>query len=136
LDVEHGLLDYLHSDVSVEELLVNPGVDRLVVLPGKHTTNVSSDFLSLPKMSSLVEELKNRYQSRIILFDLPPLLNTDDAVLFMHHFDAALLVIEDGKTTPEEVRRSLDILDETNLAGMVLNKSRSVIHKSYKHVMD
>ena len=31
LDVEKGLLDYLHSDVPVEDLLVNPGFDRLVV---------------------------------------------------------------------------------------------------------
>jgi len=136
LDVEYGLLDYLHADVSVEDILVNPGFDRLVVLPGRHSTNVSSEFLSLPKMSSLVDELKSRYQSRIILFDLPPLLNTDDALLFMHHFDAALLVIEDGKTTPEEVRRSLSLLEETNLAGMVLNKSRTDIHKSYQHVVD
>jgi len=136
LDVEKGLLDYLHSDIPVEDLLVNPGFDRLVVLPGRHTTSVSSEFLSLPKMSSLVEELKSKYQSRIILFDLPPLLTTDDALLFMPHFDAALLVVEDGKTTPEEVSRSLGILEETNLAGMVLNKTRGSVHKPYQYTVD
>jgi len=132
MDVEKGLLDYLHSDVEVEDLLVNPGFDRLVVLPGRHTTNISSEFLSLPKMTSLVEELKSRYQSRIILFDLPPLLSTDDALLFMPHFDAALLVVEDGKSTPEEVNQSLALLEETNLAGMVLNKSRGKVRKPYQ----
>jgi capsular exopolysaccharide synthesis family protein len=136
MEVEKGLLDYLNSDVPVEDLLVNPGFDRLVVLPGRHTSGSSSEFLSLPKMSSLVEELKSRYQSRIILFDLPPLLTSDDALLFMPHFDAALLIVEDGMTTPEEINHSLSILEETNLAGMVLNKSRGAINKSYQHVVD
>jgi len=136
LDVEKGLLDYLHSDVDVEDLLVNPGFNRLVVLPGKGTTTVSSELLSLPKMNSLVHDLKNKYESRIILFDLPPLLSSDDALLFMPHFDAALLVVEDGVTTPEEVRRSLAILEETNLAGMVLNKSQGSITPSYQYPID
>ncbi len=133
LEVEKGLLDYLHSNVSVEDMLVNPGFDRLVVLPGRDTSESSSELLSLPKMSSLVQELKNRYQSRIILFDLPPLLTSDDAVLFMPHFDAALLVIEDGMSTPEEVNRSLAILEETNLAGMVLNKAKGAEVAPYKY---
>ena len=136
LDVEKGLLDYLHSEVPVEDLFVNPGFDRLVVLPGRHTTTVSSEFLSLPKMSSLVKELKSRYESRIILFDLPPLLSSDDAMLFMDHFDAALLIIEDGKTTPEEVQRSLAMLEGTNLAGMVLNKTRGSETKPYQYPVD
>ncbi len=38
LETEKGLLDYLQTDVPVEDLLVNPGFDRLVVLPGRHTT--------------------------------------------------------------------------------------------------
>jgi len=67
---------------------------------------------------------------------LPPLLSSDDAVLFMNQFDAALLVVEDGKTTPDEVQRSLSILEETNLAGMVLNKMQGKIRDSYHYSVD
>ena len=133
LDVEKGLLDYLEEGTPVADLLVNPGFDRLVVLPGRHTSSVSSELLSLPKMTALVEELKSRYESRILLFDLPPLLNSDDAMLFMPHFDAALLVAEDGKTTPDEIRQSLAILESTNLVGTVLNKVRGAPFQRYKH---
>ena len=45
-------------------------------------------------------------------------------MLFMPNFDAALLVVEDGKTTAEEVSRSMQILEETELMGIVLNKSQ------------
>jgi len=136
LDVKKGLLDYLQSDVLVEDMLVNPGFERLVVLPGRHTTSVSSELLGLPKMTALVNELKTRYESRIILFDLPPLLSSDDAMLFMPHFDAALLVVEDGKTTPEEVRQSMAILDGTNVIGTVLNKMKGATFPHYHHALD
>ena len=124
LDVEKGLLDYLKGGVSMEQILINPGFQRLVVLPGKGSTPHSSELLSSPQMASLVSDLKSKYDSRIILFDMPPLLASDDTLLFMPHFDAALLVVEDGKNTTDEIRRSLQILEETELMGITLNKTR------------
>lgn len=133
LEIEKGLLDYLQEGVPVEELLVNPGFERLVLLPGRRSTSISSELLSLPNMVALVHELKTRYQSRIVLFDLPPLLLSDDALLFMPQFDACLLVVEDGKTTPDEARRSLAMLEGTQLAGVVLNKVRGASFPRYHH---
>jgi len=71
----------------------------------------------------LVEELKSRYPSRIVLFDLPPLLSTADALAFSPYVDAALLVIEEGKTRADEAKQSLGLLGSTNVIGTVLNKS-------------
>lgn len=124
LDAEKGLLDYLSNDTPLATILINPGFQRLVILPGKGYTTHSSELLSSPKMVALVNELKVKYDSRIILFDMPPLLASDDTMLFMPNFDAALLVVEDGKTTAEEVSRSMQILEETELMGIVLNKSQ------------
>ena len=56
LDVEKGLLDYLSEDIPVEQILINPGFQRLVVLPGKGSTTHSSELLSSPKMAALVSE--------------------------------------------------------------------------------
>ena len=127
LDVEKGLLDYLQEDIPLGQILVNPSFPRLVVLPGKGFTTHSSELLSSPKMVNLVNELKIKYDSRIILFDMPPLLASDDTMLFMPNFDAALLIVEDGKTTAEEIRRSLQILEATELMGILLNKSREAM---------
>jgi len=46
------------------------------------------------------------------------------------------LVVEDGKTTPDEVQRSLSILEETNFAGMVLNKSKGTVTNSYQYPVE
>ncbi len=120
---EYGLLDYLQGEVDLKDLFVNPVFKRLLLLPGRNTTTESSELLSSPRMISLVNDLKSKYQSRIIIFDLSPLLNIDDALVFLPNVDSALLVVENGKNTQSEVQDSLRLLEGTNLIGTVLNKA-------------
>lgn len=127
LESEYGLSDYLVSDKPLQELLVHPaGIQDLVILPGgkKPLTN-SAAMLNSPKMAHLVEELKTRYPSRIVLFDLPALLTTADAIAFAPYVDAALLVVEEGKTSTQDAQRATELLKDTHLIGAVLNKSLS-----------
>lgn len=124
IDAEYGLSDYLTADKPLSELLVHPAeIPHLVLLPGGKPLANSSEMLNSPKMSRLVSELKKRYPTRIILFDLPPLLSTADAMAFIPYVDAALLVIEEGKTQADAVKRAVGLLQGTNLLGTVLNKS-------------
>lgn len=119
-----GISDYLIDDVPMNEILFNPGMERLVVLPGHRSLTHSSEMLSSPKMVNLVEEMKERYPSRIVLFDTPPVLACDDVLAFSPYFDAALLVIEEGVTRKEDLKRSLEQLEKTDLMGTVLNKAQ------------
>jgi Mrp family chromosome partitioning ATPase len=82
-------------------------------------------MLNSPKMMRLVEELKTRYASRIVLFDVAPLLSSADTLAFTPYVDAALLVIEAGKTSADDAKRATELLQNTQLIGTVLNKSRS-----------
>lgn len=128
---EKGLSDYLTGDIPLSSLLINPaGIERLVILPGGTPLDNSSEMLNSPKMKQLVEELKERYRSRIVLFDLPPLLSSSDALAFSPYVDAVLLVLEDGKTSAEEIRRATELLQNTQLIGTVLNKSHRVAHQN------
>jgi len=70
-----GSSDYLLDDVPLHEILFNPGIERLVVLPGHKSLIQSSEMLSSPKMVNLVQEMKERYLSRIVILDMPPVLN-------------------------------------------------------------
>ncbi|MHB8716892.1 MAG: CpsD/CapB family tyrosine-protein kinase [Sulfuricaulis sp.] len=130
-EVENGLSDYLTVDKPLSDLLIHPDqIPGLVVLPGGSPMTNSAEMLNSPKMAKLVEELKTRYTSRIILFDLPPLLSAADALAFSPYVDAALLVIEDGKTQTEDAKRAIELLQGTNVIGTVLNKSNFAI-RSY-----
>ncbi len=119
-----GLSNYLLDDVPLPELLVHPdNLEHVVILPGGRAVQNSAELLNSPKMVHLVEELKNRYPSRIVIFDLPPVLSAADALAFAPYVDAALLVLEEGKTTQDDARRAVELLDCTNVLGTVLNKA-------------
>jgi protein-tyrosine kinase len=122
-NTETGLSDYLLQDAELSSLLVNPGIDRLVLLPaGKPMLN-STEMLRSPKMLRLVNELKSRYPSRIIIFDMPPILSQDDALGFSPYVDSVLLVIDDGQTKTDELKHAAALLKDINLLGTVFNKA-------------
>jgi protein-tyrosine kinase len=123
LQTDAGLSDHLLNGTPLNEVLINPGIDRLVILPaGKDLLN-STEILRSPKMIRLVNEMKNRYASRIVIFDLPPLLSQADTLGFAPYADCLLLVVEEGQTKTEELEQAAALLKEINLLGSVLNKA-------------
>jgi len=123
---EYGLSDYLLQDKPLGEMLVHPeGVSRFVVLPAGRAIANSSEMLSSPKMQRLVEEVKHRYPSRIVIFDLPPLLESSDALAFIPNSDTTLVVIEEGKTQITELKQAFELLQGNEVIGTVLNKAYS-----------
>jgi len=73
-------------------------------------------------MCSLVQELKDRYPKRIIIFDMPPILKTADTISFVPCVDCALVVVEDDETKESELKDTIELLSVTNVIGTVLNK--------------
>lgn len=122
-EVEGGIIDNLNGNKGIAELLVNPGLERLVILPSEADEQYSSEILSTPKMQALLKDLTSRYESRIIIFDIPSLLVNDDALIFTPYVDAALLVVEDGVTTGDDVEQCMQMLEGVNILGTVLNKA-------------
>lgn len=120
---EYGIGDYLFDDVPVSEIMFSPGMDGLVVIPGREVVHNSSELLRSPKMLKLVEELKSRYPDRLLIVDLPPILAADDALAFSPYVDAMLLVVENGSTKKGHLQRSLEVMAGTNIIGTVLNRS-------------
>ncbi len=121
-----GLSDFLISNTPLQDILVHPGIGRFVILPGGRPILNSSEMLGSQKMMSLVQELKSRYPSRIVVFDLPPVLSAADALAFAPYVDAAVMVVEEGGTDRDEVQRAAEMLSSTRLIGTILNKSRQV----------
>ncbi len=123
IDVEFGIVDYLEDRAKLEDLLFNPGFDRLVVLPGTPQGDYASELLSSPRMHGLMQELTQRYESRIIIFDLPPLLRNDDALILTPKVDTNLLVVEEGVSTADDIHKCLHLLEGSHLLGTILNKA-------------
>ena len=127
----YGLADYLLGDVPLQQIMITPNVERLVILPGKEPVMHSSELLSSPKMVRLVKELKERYESRLILFDMPPLLVADDMLAFAPNIDAVLMVVQEGKTKKDQLKRAVEMLEGIKVLGTVLNQSAELGHGYY-----
>ena len=123
LPMPKSLNDYLDGTAELAEALVNPKLPRFVVLPTAKPVNKSSEALSSKKVESLIQDLRNRYESRIVIFDLPPVLTADDAIAILPKIDCALLVVGNGMSSQSDIEETMHLLAGINLLGVVLNKT-------------
>ena len=121
-----GLSEYLTEDIPISDLLIqSERVEHLVILAGGKPLINSAEMLNSPRMKQMVEEMKSRYHSRIIIFDLPPVLSSADALAFSPYVDAVLLVVEEGVTQKQDIEHAVELLSTTNIVGTVLNKAET-----------
>ncbi len=123
-----GVADFLLRDVPIPEIEMETDVEGLTAIAAGAPVSSSSELLSSPRMARFVEELKLRYPHEIILFDLPSILSSDDAVAFAPLVDCSLLVVEEGETRVADVRQALGYLRSTRMLGIVLNRSIHVVN--------
>lgn len=124
LSPEKGLVDYLEGNAELDEIMFDPGIDGLTVLAGRSAGREVSELLASQKLQQLIADLYHQDEVNITIFDLPPILRNDDAILFAPYADATLVVVEVGVTTEEELRRTMHLLENANVIGTILNKAR------------
>lgn len=125
-----SLNDVLSGEASIAEALVNPGLERFVILPTAMPIKNSSEVLSSRKVANLITEFRERYAERIVIFDLPPLLGTDDAMIMLSQVDCVLVVVGNGMVSKNDLVESMRYVDSDKLLGTVLNKAKSTQSQS------
>jgi Mrp family chromosome partitioning ATPase len=119
-----GVEDCLAGRAQVADALVAPeDYPGLVLLPARVPVRGSSELLGGQRARALFRELKERYVNRVVIYDLPPVLASDDALVFAPQADAVLVVVGDHRTRREDLVRCLDLLQHVPLLGTVLNGS-------------
>jgi Mrp family chromosome partitioning ATPase len=127
-----GIDDCLRHERPLREAMVRlGGYERLVVLPAREPCVNSSELLSTVYTSELVKEMRERHADRVLIFDLPPVLQADDALAFSRHVEAALVVVGEGRTQRTELLRTLDLLRDLPIVGTVLNRTREAADTYY-----
>lgn len=123
--VDHmGLSHFLTDDIPVEDMLIQFSLyEDLVILPGGKPLDNPTEMLSSPKMTQLVSDLKACHKNCIIIFDMPPVLASAEALSFAPLTESVLLVIEEGVTKKQDLEQSLERLSCTNIVGTILNKT-------------
>ena len=131
LPAQVSLNEVFAGSAQIQDALVNPGLPRLVVLPTRRPEAKSSELLSSRSVGRIITDLRNRYQDRIVIFDLPPVLAADDVIAVLPRIDCVLMVVGSGMSTQKEIEEAMRHLGGANLLGVVLNKDESPVRKGY-----
>ncbi|MEO1536106.1 MAG: CpsD/CapB family tyrosine-protein kinase [Pseudomonadota bacterium] len=94
------------------------------------TTKVVSDPAKLILRSrtiEIIDTLQDEYRPHLMLFDMPPVLVSDETRGFLKNVDAAIIIAASESTSLAQVDEAeREIAQYTNVAGIVLNKCRFV----------
>ena len=116
-----GLTSYFFDGVGLEKVLINPGIEKLTVLPAGERIAHASELIGSSRMEALIKELKQRYQDRYIIFDTPPMVGFPDALVLSEYVDCMILVARAGRTNRDDVQTVMDLVPREKVLGLVFN---------------
>ena len=123
LKITVGLSDYLLGNAELSDIFLNPGIERLVIVPAGTTLPNSAELLGSPKMKMLVDDFKSRYPSdRVIIYDCSALLAHTDSLVMTKYVDGILMVVEEKRTTTDQIRQMMELLKDKPVIGSIINK--------------
>jgi protein-tyrosine kinase len=121
LSASYGLHEYLTGKKKLEELLIKTKINKLSLLPAGHSPSNPSELLASGAMKSFLEEIRDRYEDRIIILDTAPSNILAEANILSNFVDGIIFVIMAEKTPRELVNKAIIGLGKDKILGIVLN---------------
>ena len=122
----HTMADILERRVPFSEHGLLHGTNVAIGLNAGPVRN-PSEVLQNQQTRDVLDEIEAAYQPDIVLFDMPPLMSSDDNFGFLKNVDCALILAEADRTTTAQIDLAERQVSElTNVMGVVLNKCRYV----------
>lgn len=128
-----GLVEVLENDnLTVGDVMLQTDIPNLRLLSAGKQSEYVVELLASQRMSSLVNEMAERYNDRIIIIDGPPLLPTPQTQILAGLVGQVVFVIEAGKTSQSLVEEALALIPEEQATGLLLNKNEGLSsHRGY-----
>ena len=129
---EPGLLDALTDEnCNVKSLVVATNLRGLSILPAGRFVEGTAELFSSNRMRQIVAALMAQNPRRIVLFDSPPLLITNEGRSLVKIAGQVALVVRAGTTPRDAVRDAVGMLDERQAGGIVLNQGHIGLTEGY-----
>jgi capsular exopolysaccharide synthesis family protein len=124
LNCDEGLVSLLQGESTLTSAIkrVRIGRTSFSVIPAEAAISSSSEWMTSQAMSELLNEIRRRFSSAVVILDLPPVLVSDDVIALLPQIDCAVLVASVGKSTVSEVKQCNRHLHATEVLRLVLNK--------------
>ena len=132
IEPTNGIADVAAGRCQLTDALLIPDLcdQRLALLPTPKPVANPTELLVSSNMKSFIAELKDDARFQIVMFDLPPMLSSDDFLAFMPQVDCTLLIAAVGQSTVHEISECERLMPEGAFLGCVLNKA-SAAEASY-----
>lgn len=133
---QEGLLDVLLDPFTdLRSVILRTNVDKLAILPSGSPHPHATELLASNAMGRLLNEMAGRYSDRIIVFDSPPLLLTNEAPTLAAQMGQIVIVVEAEQTTHAALRQALALIESCPVKLLLLNKtshdSKTTYYGSY-----
>jgi Mrp family chromosome partitioning ATPase len=116
-----GLAAVLNEESTMDEEIIETGWKKLSVLPAGVVSKQDRPIVARSTtLKETIYQLGEKFDHLVI--DVPAIRLTSDAVPIASLGNACCLVIQQGVTTIEDVRQSLDEIDHLSILGVVLNQ--------------
>jgi receptor protein-tyrosine kinase len=123
---ERGLLDVVEDEsLDLSDVLLKTNIDKLCLLPSGRLSPRATELLASQSMGQLLQEMSGRYSDRIVVFDSPPLLSTNEARALAAHIGQVVVVVEAESTTHAMLAQALAEIESCPVKLLLLNKDRT-----------
>jgi protein-tyrosine kinase len=131
-----GVLSVLEGRATLSSAILQAsiGPNSFLVLPGSVSSSGSSEWMASQTMATLLQAIKRDFRSRIVIFDLPPMLLGDDVISILPRMDATLLVAGVGITSVSDIKECQKHLQRSPVVRVVVNKASDSVgsyHDNY-----
>jgi protein-tyrosine kinase len=118
-DVLNGSVDFAEQALRYR--------DNVAISAARHTSGDPTSILLSKVTHNVLEDIEATYQPDVMIFDLPPILVSDDTRAVLKDVDCALMVAKSEFTTVSQIDAcEREIAEHTNMVGVVLNQCRDL----------
>jgi protein-tyrosine kinase len=117
----NGLHEHLAKGMELPDLIIKTKIDKLSLLPAGHPPHNPSELLASSAMVSFLEEIRGRYDDRIIILDTAPSQVLAEANVLSNFVDGIVFVVRAEKTPKELIRKAISALGKEKIMGVVFN---------------
>lgn len=116
-----GLADILYGGAGLDDVIMPTALPQLSLVPAGTLPEVLRPLVARSRtLRGIIGELEDRFD--LLVLDAPALLHTSDAIALASLGEACCVVVRQGVTHLNTVRRALDEIKHLKVLGVILNR--------------
>jgi capsular exopolysaccharide synthesis family protein len=120
----HQFAEVVKGKAPIEDHMFRAS-DNVAFATNHSASRNPSELLQSKTGKQVLDDIQARFDPTFMIFDMPPMMVSDDTMAFVQNVDCVLLVAAAESTSTDEVDLcERDLSQQTNVVGVVLNKCR------------